>query len=368
MQYKEYKDGVRLSRLGMGAMRLPVHNQDEAQIDYAQAENLIRLCMDSGINYYDTAYIYHEGNSEEFLGRALAQYPRDTFYVADKYNIQAEPDYQKQFQEQLKRLQMERIDFYLLHGIQDHFAEKITQNGCIEYFGQKKREGKIQYLGFSFHGSGEVLSRILKMYPWDFVQIQLNYYDWYFGDARELYEILAREGVPVMVMEPVHGGMLADLTKEAAEELKGEASLASWAMRWVMGLDSVQVVLSGMSNEAQVEDNIETFSKALPLTEQDQEKIKKAAELHYSKVAVACTGCRYCCPDCPRGLDIPYLLSVYNEVEIGDPWRLNKLDGLAEDKKPSACENCGSCREHCPQGFDIPGYMEKMQKMMEEMK
>ncbi len=367
MQYKEYKNGIKLSRLGMGAMRLPVLNQDEAQIDYNQAEVLIDQCMKGGVNYYDTAFIYHEGKSEEFLGRALAKYPRDTFYVADKFNYQANPDYRAQFQEQRKRLQMERIDFYLLHGIQDHFADDITGSGCIEYFDQMKHEGKIRYLGFSFHGSADVLSRILDMYPWDFVQIQLNYYDWYYGDAKELYEILTRAGIPVIVMEPVHGGMLADLTEKAAEELRGEASQASWAMRWVMGLENVQVVLSGMSDDVQVKDNLKTFSEYQALTEENHNKIEKAAEIQYSTVAVACTGCRYCCPDCPQGLDIPFLLNVYNEAKIGDAWRLNKLNGLSEDKKPSACQDCGTCSGHCPQGFDIPGYMKEMQKIMKEL-
>lgn len=235
MQYKDYRDNIKLSRLGMGVMRLPVKDGNDALIDYERAKHLIDLCMEQGINYYDTAYIYHGGKSEEFLGKALAEYPRDSFYVTDKYNFQAEPDYRKQFGEQLVRLGMERIDFYLLHGIQDHFAEAMVRNGCIAYFDEQKRQGKIRYLGFSFHGTPQMLKSLLKLYAWDFVQIQLNYYDWYFQDAKELYEILEEAGIPVMVMEPVHGGLLADLTEEAAKELLAgdtEKSQASWAMRW----------------------------------------------------------------------------------------------------------------------------------------
>lgn len=366
MQYKEYK-GIRLSRLGMGVMRLPVEEQDDSRIDYKAAKAMIDQCMVSGINYYDTAYIYHGGKSEEFLGRALAEYPRDSYYVADKFNLQADPDYQKQFTRQLKRLQMESIDFYLLHGIQDSFADTILECGCVDYFDEMKKQGKIRYFGFSFHGSPEKLTEILKVYPWDFVQIQLNYYDWYFGDAKRLYEILEKAEIPIMVMEPVHGGLLANLTEDAGRELKAEAkdaSQASFAMRWVMSLDNVQVVLSGMSDKKQAADNIHTFDKALPLTETEQANIKKAAGIQYSAVAVACTACRYCCPDCPRHLDIPSLLKSYNEAKLGGVWRLDSLNALSGEKQPASCIGCGSCSQHCPQGFDIPKYMEEMKTML----
>lgn len=370
MQYKDYRDNIKLSRLGMGVMRLPVKDGNDALIDYERAKHLIDLCMEQGINYYDTAYIYHGGKSEEFLGKALAEYPRDSFYVTDKYNFQAEPDYRKQFGEQLVRLGMERIDFYLLHGIQDHFAEAMVRNGCIAYFDEQKRQGKIRYLGFSFHGTPQMLKSLLKLYAWDFVQIQLNYYDWYFQDAKELYEILEEAGIPVMVMEPVHGGLLADLTEEAAKELLAgdtEKSQASWAMRWVMALPNVQVVLSGMSDESQVMDNIKTFSEAQPLTEEDQERIQRAARIQHSSVAVACTGCRYCTPNCPQGLDIPFLLKNYNEAKIGGAWRIGHLKELPQEKQPAACIGCGACAEHCPQGFHIPQVLKELNKMLEEM-
>ena len=370
MKYKKFKDGIELSRLGMGAMRLPVLNGNDACIDYERAKGLIDLCMEQGVNYYDTAYIYHGGKSEEFLGKTLAEYPRESFYVTDKYNFQAEPDYRKQFDEQLKRFGMDRIDFYLLHGIQDHFAKEIVQNGCIEYFDKMKQKGKIRYLGFSFHGTPKMLKDLLKLYPWDFVQIQLNYYDWYFQDAKELYEILEEAGIPVMVMEPVHGGLLANLTEDAAKKLRGEdqkSSLASWAMRWVMSLPNVQVVLSGMSDENQVMDNIKTFSEAKPLTEEEQDRIEKAAGLQHASVAVACTGCRYCAPNCPQGLEIPFLLKNYNEAKIGGAWRISHLKKLPEKKKPSACIGCGACTNHCPQSFAIPEYLKEMSKMLEEI-
>lgn len=210
MQYKNFKNEISLSRLGMGAMRLPTCGSS-ADIDYEKAQAIIDSAMKSGINYYDTAYIYHGGRSEEFLGAALAKYPRDSFYVADKFNFQAEPDYRKQFAEQLRRLKMDRIDFYLLHGIQDSFVDDILASGAIEYFDSLKKEGKIRYFGFSFHGSPQALRKLIDAYPWDFVQMQLNYYDWYCTGAKELYDILEQANIPVMVMEPVHGGMLARL-------------------------------------------------------------------------------------------------------------------------------------------------------------
>lgn len=364
MQYKEFQDGIRLSRLGMGNMRLPVKGSD-AEIDFAQGKAIIDAAMKSGINYYDTAYIYHGGKSEEFLGEALKNYPRGSFYVADKYNLQAEPDYAKQFHEQLRRLQMEYIDFYLLHGIQDSFADEMLGNGCIAYFDGLKREGKIRYLGFSFHGSAQMLRKVLAAYPWDFVQMQLNYYDWYFGGAKALYDILEQANLPVMVMEPVHGGLLANLRPEAGDVLRRRdpsRSQASWAMRWVMSRPQVQVVLSGMSNMEQLTDNVATFAEAKPLTERELVAIREAARLQYDSVAVACTGCRYCCPSCPKGLDIPSLLRIYNEAKVGGAWRLTSLLALPEEKRPTACIGCGACTKHCPQSFDIPGYLREMRE------
>ena len=208
MQYKNFKNEISLSRLGMGTMRLPTCGSS-SDIDYEKAQAIIDSAMKSGINYYDTAYIYHGGRSEEFLGAALAKYPRDSFYVADKFNFQAEPDYRKQFAEQLRRLKMDRIDFYLLHGIQDSFVDDILASGAIEYFDSLKKEGKIRYFGFSFHGSPQALRKLIDAYPWDFVQMQLNYYDWYCTGAKELYDILEQANIPVMVMEPVHGRVLA---------------------------------------------------------------------------------------------------------------------------------------------------------------
>ena len=371
MQYKTFQN-ISLSRLGMGNMRLPEKEEGGRKvIDYEKAKAIIDEAYQSGINYFDTALIYHGGQSEVFIGKALKEYPRSSYYVADKYNFLAMPDYEKQFALQLERLGMDHIDFYLLHGIQDNFADDILNNGCIEYFAKMKEEGKISYLGFSYHGNEENLLKSLEKYDWDFVQIQLNYYDWEYGNQRRLYEILKERNIPVMVMEPVHGGLLSRLNDEARELLKKEdpdASPASFAMRWVMSLDGVQVVLSGMNEVEQVKDNVKTFSENREVTEEEKELLKKAASLLRKDVPMPCTGCRYCTPNCPMELNIPELLISYNESRGHESWRLTGLWGLPEDKQPKACIGCGACTAHCPQSLDIPSAMREMAEDLERMR
>ena len=364
MQYKKFKSSAKLSMLGMGAMRLPVVGGDQGNIDYEKAKAIIDRAYQGGVNYYDTAYIYHNGKSEEFLGKALAEYPRESYYVADKFNLQAEPDYKKQFPEQLSRLNMEYIDFYLIHGIQDAWMDQFLECGALRYFDELKKQGKIRNLGFSFHASPDSLRKLLKIYPWDFVQIQLNYLDWYYGDAKELYEILEEAEIPIMIMEPVRGGKLANLTPEAEAILKEadpEASIASWAFRFVMSRPQVQVVLSGMSNLEQMEDNLHIFSETACLTEEEEALVKKAADEFRSKVGVGCTACRYCTPNCPIGLDIPKILSLYNDVKlVNEEWRATFADAMPEGKRPEDCIGCGSCTGHCPQSLDVPAVMKEM--------
>ena len=364
MQYKKFKSSAKLSILGMGAMRLPVVGGDQGNIDYEKAKAIIDRAYQGGVNYYDTAYIYHNGKSEEFLGKALAEYPRESYYVADKFNLQAEPDYKKQFPEQLSRLNMEYIDFYLIHGIQDAWMDQFLECGALRYFDELKKQGKIRNLGFSFHASPDSLRKLLKIYPWDFVQIQLNYLDWYYGDAKELYEILEEAEIPIMIMEPVRGGKLANLTPEAEAILKEadpEASIASWALRFVMSRPQVLVVLSGMSNLEQMEDNLHIFSETACLTEEEEALVKKAADEFRSKVGVGCTACRYCTPNCPIGLDIPKILSLYNDVKlVNEEWRATFADAMPEGKRPEDCIGCGACTGHCPQSLDVPAVMKEM--------
>lgn len=373
MKYNEFADGIKLSQLGMGAMRLPQTEEGFAKpIDFPRAEEIIDFCMANGVNYYDTAYIYHMGQSEVFLGQALKKYPRESFFVADKFNVQANPDYRQQFSQQLNRLQMDYIDFYLLHGVTDKLESDYLDHGAVEYFAEQKRLGKIRYFGFSFHGSPGALRRILKRHAWDFVQIQLNYYDWFHGTAREQYEILREHNIPVMVMEPIHGGMLANLPVEGNSLIASADfaySPASLALRFLRELSGIAVILSGMSELEQAKDNVLSFSDDAVLSEKDMELARQISDVLHRTYAVACTACRYCCADCPKGLDIPALLSVYNEYKTGgekalSSWRLSRLSVLPEEKRPSACIGCGKCTAHCPQNLSVPAYMKEMAELI----
>lgn len=375
MQYEEFKNGIKLSKLGLGAMRLPQTEPGLGKpIDLPKAQALIDTCMAQGVNYYDTAYIYHGGKSETVLGQALSRYPRQSYCIADKFNIQANPDYRFQFQDQLDRLQIEYIDFYLLHGVTDLRAGNYESCGCIPYFQERKKAGQIKYLGFSFHGTPECLEMLLEKRPWDFVQIQLNYYDWYQGTAKRQYEILHKRSIPIMVMEPLHGGMLANLPASCQELLPEGASPADLALRFAMDLPGVAVVLSGMSDLKQVQQNIATADGGRRLTPGECSALEQVSEVLRRKIAVPCTGCRYCCDNCPQGLDIPGLLSAYNDYRdeaaaLGDnvmaSWRLTRLKALPENKQPGACIGCGSCTAHCPQALDIPAYIGEMKEILQ---
>ena len=321
MQYHGF-DGIRLSQLGMGAMRLPQTEPGFAKpIDEPKAMELIDYCISHGVNYFDTAYIYHMGQSEVLLGKALKGYPRDSFHVADKFNVQAEPDCEKQFARQLDRLQMDRIDFYLLHGVTDKLISDYLDHGAPEYFRTQKRLGKIRYFGFSFHGSPDALRQMLARGPWDFVQIQLNYYDWFHGTAREQYEILREHDIPIMVMEPAHGGMLAALPETGRDLLlaaKPDATAASWAFRFLRTLPGIAVVLSGMSELGQVRDNIQTFSDDTLLSEEEISLVRQVSDVIHGLYAVPCTGCRYCCADCPSNWTFPSCLLPITNTRLGE--------------------------------------------------
>lgn len=370
MRYTKFKD-ISLSLLGMGAMRLPQEGEGwEMPILYDQAQELIDYCMEQGVNYYDTAYIYHNGQSEEFLGKALAKYPRETYYIADKYNIVAKPDYKDQFEEQLQRLQMDYIDFYLLHGISDDTVDDYLNTGCIEYFIEQKEKGRIKYLGFSFHSTPPVMPQITARFDWDFAMIQLNYLDWFHGEAQGLYNHLREKDIPIIIMEPVHGGLLANLSDESnalLRQAEPEKSIASWALRFIANLPDIIVVLSGMSNMEQTKDNIATINEGKPLSKDDEQMLLKVSTELFKTIAATCTDCCYCINDCPEQLDIPTLLSVYNEYKAGGEWRLSRLKALPKERQPEACTSCGICVKLCPQDLDIPAYMSDMAEQLRKM-
>ncbi len=363
MEYKAFQD-IQLSRLGMGNMRLPSKGEGfNAPIDYEKAHEIIDYGMANGITYYDTAYVYNGGDSERCLGEALKKYPRDSFYVATKFNYGANPDYKAVFAEQLERLQVDRIDFYLLHALMDGNIDSYLDCGCIDYFLEQKKLGRIKYLGFSSHASPETLKRFADHHAWDFAQLQINYFDWNYSTTKEEYQILTDRKIPVVVMEPVRGGRLASLTPDAEALLKKahpDWSIASWALRFVRTLPNVQVILSGMSTLDQIVDNCRTFSDPEPLSEADIRLLMEACDLFHSQIQVPCTGCRYCTPDCPMEINIPEFLRVFNDFKVSGMMALGRADTVVSEGKPGDCIGCGSCAGHCPQSIDVPGVMAQL--------
>ncbi len=363
MQYKAFQD-ISLSRLGMGNMRLPINAQLEGRpIDVEKSQQIIDYAMAHGINYYDTAWVYNDGGSEKFLGPALSKYPRDSYCLATKFNIQSTPDPEPVFEEQLKRLCTDHIDFYLLHCLTDGNIGKYLDSGCIDYFLEQKRLGRIRYLGFSSHASPQTLERFAGHHDWDFAQLQINYFDWSFDTAKEEYEILARKNIPIMVMEPVRGGRLAELTPETEAMLRTahpDWSIASWALRFVQSLPGVQVILSGMSNLEQIRDNVATFSGELGLGETDMALLMEVCRKFRSQVQTPCTACRYCCSGCPAQINIPEILKIYNTWKVDGRWALRKLDDVDSQGKPADCIGCGACTQHCPQNIDVPALMAEL--------
>jgi len=374
MIFKEFQD-KKLSLLGFGTMRLPVDT--EGKIDEAQVAEMTRYAMEHGVNYFDTAYPYHNGESERVIGRVLKSYPRESFYLATKY-----PGHQLSstgydpaviFEEQLEKCGVEYFDFYLLHNVFEKSMETYLDPkwGIIDYFKEQKKLGRIKHLGFSCHSSTKGLETFLDACGQDmeFCQIQLNYLDWTLQDAKGKYELLTERGIPVWVMEPVRGGRLANLneTEETLlKEIKGDESAAAWGFRFIQQLPGVVMVLSGMSNMAQMVDNINTFEEYKQLSDSQMQVLLNIAE--GMKDSVPCTACRYCCADCPMGLDIPMLLAAYNEARFAATVNVGmRIEFMDEDKKPSACIGCGNCTHACPQNIDVPGAMkdfaEKLSKL-----
>lgn len=372
MIYKDYKDGIKLSTLGMGNMRLPLNGKEGDQnrtINYPEAHKILDYAISHGINYYDTAYVYNAGDSERCVGAWIKNQDRKSFYVATKWSIMANPDYKAVFEEQLERLQTDYIDFYLIHCLLDGNIDNYLNSGGIEYFLEQKRLGRIKYLGFSSHASVETLERFANHHDWDFAQLQINYYDWSYGSTEREYNILKNRNIPTIVMEPVRGGRLAALTPEAEALLKerhSDWSIASWALRYVRSLDNIQVILSGMSTLGQIEDNCNTFSDDAPLSKEDKEVLLKACELFHSQIFVPCTACRYCCDDCPMEINIPEYLKLYNDYKVDGPWALRGLSKIDSKGKPSDCIGCGSCTGHCPQSIDVPKIMEELAEKEEK--
>ena len=364
MYFKKFQT-LNLSALGMGALRLPMEKEHPDCVDRKEARKVIEQALAGGIHYFDTAYTYLNGESERFLGEVLSDYPRDSYYLATKFYVAASTDIEAVFEEQLRRLRTDYVDFYLLHGMDENFISDYMdgEKNYLGYLLEQKKAGRIHNLGFSSHAAPDTLERFLNWYDgFDMALIQINYIDWKLLEAKNQYEILTNHNIPVWVMEPLKGGRLSVLNQEAADILKTAApdrSLSSWGLRFLMGLPNVQMVLSGMSTVEQVLDNLNTFEKPEPLSKSEQVVLQKAAEAFLKEMGVPCSGCRYCCPVCPAGLDIPLLIKGYNECRIsGETWRIASLTNTTG---PEKCRQCGACRMYCPQKIDIPGVMKEFQ-------
>ena len=369
MIFSEFQD-KKLSLLGFGAMRLPVK---DGQIDQELVEKMVRYGIEHGVNYFDTAYPYHGGMSERVMGKVLSQYPRESYYLADKFPghmILESYDPQTLFEEQLRRCNVEYFDFYLLHNVYEESVERYLDPnlGIMEYLKEQKRNGRIRHLGFSTHGRLDMMKEFLEKYGQDmeFCQIQLNYLDWTLQDAKEKYELLTSYNIPVWVMEPVRGGKLANFQDPRLLVRRPDATTASWGFRFLQGLPNVKMILSGMSNMDHMTDNVATFEQRQPLNQEEIDLLLQMAE--EMKNVIPCTGCRYCCDGCPMELDIPAMMSICSDIRFAPVVNsVMMLEALPEEKKPSACIACGKCTQVCPQHIDIPAVMKELAQRMEAM-
>ena len=368
MIYKQFQD-IRLSALGLGAMRLPVLEGKDAQIDEPAAQEMVDYAMEYGVNYYDTAWGYHSGQSELALGRALARYPRESFYLATKfpgYDLNNMGRVEEIFEAQLKKCQVDYFDFYLFHNVCEMNIDAYLdpQYGIDAYLTAQKANGRIRHLGFSAHGSVPVMRRFLEAYGdhIEFCQLQINYLDWTFQDAKAKVELLKEYDIPVWVMEPLRGGRLAKLGESHTRRLNAlrpDEATPAWAFRFLQTIPEVTMILSGMSNMAQLQDNVHTFETEKPLTEGELSELMEIADEILGRKALPCTACRYCTDHCPQGLDIPGLIGLYNEHNFTEGGFIAPmaLAACPEEKKPSACVGCRSCEAVCPQQIRISEVM-----------
>ncbi len=368
MIYRDFQN-EKLSALGFGAMRLPVIDGNDRDIDEAKTQEMVERAYEAGINYFDTAWGYHGGNSETVLGKCLAKFPRESFNIATKfpgYDLNNMPKVKEIFEQQLEKTGMEYFDFYLFHNVCEMNIDAYLnpEYGIFDYLMAQKKAGKIRHLGFSCHGNYDVLKRFLDAYGehMEFCQLQLNYLDWTFQGGKEKVDLLNQMNIPVWVMEPLRGGKLAHLSEadeKILRQLRPDEDPAAWAFRFLQSQKGITMILSGMSEQDQLEKNLKTFAEDRKLNETEMKAIEDLAERMLSVNTVPCTACHYCVTHCPMGLDIPHLISLYNEhVYTGGgfiaPMALSALD---DDKKPQACLHCRSCEAVCPQQIRISEIM-----------
>ncbi|MBQ9704092.1 MAG: aldo/keto reductase [Clostridia bacterium] len=367
MIYNEFK-GLRLSALGLGTMRLPT-KENYNDVDEEETARLVKYAIDNGINYFDTAWGYHGGNSEIAIGKALKNHPRESYYVATKfpgYDVSNMERVEEIFEKQLKKLQVDYFDFYLFHNVCEKNVDMYIdpKYKIHEYLMEQKRRGRIRHLGFSTHGSFATMQKFLDAYGKDmeFCQLQINYLDWKFQSAKEKVEMVTKLGIPVWVMEPVRGGKLATLPEEYSSKLSAlrpDATVVEWAFRFIQGIPEVKMTLSGMSNMEQLKENIKTYEKEAPLSDTELKALTEIADDMIRKTSLPCTSCRYCTDHCPMELDIPKIIELYNEHTMSKGGFIAPmvLGTMPEDKRPTACIGCRSCEAVCPQQIKIADMM-----------
>ncbi len=367
MIYTDFKE-LKLSSLALGCMRLPSRS-DNNEIDMDKTSEMVAYAMKKGINYYDTAWGYHGGNSETVMGKILGEYPRDSYYLASKfpgYDASTWSKTEEVFETQLQKCGVDYFDFYLLHNVCEMNIDAYLDNEkyrIFDYLMEQKKQGRIRHLGFSSHGNLDTMKRFLDAHGKDmeFCQLQINWLDWDFQNAKEKVSLVASYGIPVWVMEPVRGGELTrleDKHKERLSALRPDLTLAQWSFRFIQSIPEVAVTLSGMSDFQQVKENIETFETSEPLSKSEINALSEIADEMTKSNKLPCTKCRYCTNHCPMELDIPWLVELYNEMNYsGAGFIIPMAMSALGEKVPSSCIGCKACESVCPQNIKISEMM-----------
>lgn len=368
MIYKNFQN-LRLSALGLGSMRLPLNSSNDGDINESATFAMVDYALGHGINYFDTAYGYHNGRSETVMGNALGRHPRESYYLATKfpgYDVRNMDKVEPIFEEQLKKTGAGYFDFYLFHNVYEKNIDPYLDEkyGILDYLLRQHENGRIRHLGFSAHGSIDVINRFLEAYgdKMEFCQIQLNYFDWKFQDAQAKVELLNEHHIPIWVMEPLRGGRLADLSEKDASALKilrPDEDIPAWSFRFLQTIPGVTMILSGMSDLEQLKTNISTFESEKPLDSSEMASLLNIADEMMNASSLPCTACHYCTSHCPQKLDIPRIISLYNEhVFTGGGFIAPMaIEALPADKRPGACRHCKACEAVCPQQIKISEMM-----------
>ena len=368
-------DGIDTPLIALGCMRLPIRN---GKVDMVELDKMVEYAMAHGANYFDTAYMYVDGKSENAIGEILKKYPRESFILADKcpaYLVNSQADVKRLCEEQLKKCQVEYFDNYMVHNINKNTLSNYRDNNMYDELVKLKKEGKIKHLGFSFHGDPQMLREVIKEHKWDFCQLQMNYLDWEVVNADELYKIADDAGVPVIVMEPLRGGVLCNLPDKAVAKLKQECpndTQASFGLRWVASKQRVFTILSGMSNFQQLKENVDTFVNYKEFSEKELKVAHEIAQIIQSQGAIPCTACKYCLEVCPRGINIPAIFGLYNIYKSSEQKNRFFLfaynyKALDESTRADKCVDCKLCMKNCPQNLDIPKLLKDVQTEFEKV-